>query len=97
MKFFYHTLHGQEDAGITLYILSGTPTSRTMRVLGRIKKKYFVILIDLGSTHNFIDIYLVPQLHIPMDTTQLLEVKVANGDVIKTQGLFRDEVLVMWA
>ena len=46
--------------------------------MGRIKQKYFVILIDLGSTHNFIDISLVPQSLIPVDTTQILEVKVAN-------------------
>ena len=38
---FCHTLHGQEDAGITLQALSDTPISSTMRVMGRIKQKYF--------------------------------------------------------
>ena len=46
-----------------------------------------MILIDSGSTHNFIDAILVSQLHIHVDTSQILEVKVANGDVIKTQGV----------
>ena len=42
-----------------------------------------MILIDSGSTHNFTDAILVSQLHIHVDTSQILEVKVANGDVIK--------------
>ncbi|XP_075633404.1 uncharacterized protein LOC142605861 [Castanea sativa] len=77
----------QESAEITLYALSGNPTSGTMRVMGRIKHRFFVILIDSGSTHNFIDVALVSHLHINVDTSQVLEVKVANGDLIKTQGV----------
>ena len=52
----------QEDAEITLYALSGTPTLGTMRVMGRINQRSFVILIDSRSTHNFIDVALVSQL-----------------------------------
>ena len=58
-----------------------------MRVMGRIKHKSFVILIDLGSTHNFINVALVSHLHINVDTSQVWEVKVANGDLIRTQGV----------
>ena len=58
-----------------------------MRVMGRIKHKSLVILIDLGSTHNFVDTSRFSQLHIPVDTSQVLEVKVANGEVLRTQGL----------
>ena len=47
-----------EEDGITLYALSGTPTSGTVRVMGRIMHKSLVILIDSGSTHNFVDISL---------------------------------------
>ena len=46
-----------------------------------------MILIDSRSTHNFLDAALVPQLHIHVDTSQILEVKVANGAVIKAQGI----------
>ena len=70
---FDHTLLYQqrnvEDAGIILYALSGTPTSGTMRVMGKIRHKSLVILIDLGSTYNFVDTPVFPQLHIPMDTS----------------------------
>ena len=85
------SLNGQEgsveEVGITLYALSGTPTSGTMRVIGRIMHKSLVVLIDLGSTHNFVDTSLFSQLHIPVDTSQVLGVKVANGEVLRTQGL----------
>ncbi|KAL4601359.1 hypothetical protein ACB092_11G267500 [Castanea dentata] len=82
--------HDQEDLEITLYALSGIPTSGTMRVMGKINQRSFVILIDSGSTHNFIDAALVSQLHIHVDTSQILEVKVANGDLIKTQGVCKE-------
>ena len=54
-----------------------------------------MILIDSGSTHNFIDAALVSQLHIHVDTSQILEVKVANGDVIKTQGVCKAVPILM--
>ena len=77
----------QEEAEITLYALSSTLISGTMRVIGRIKHRFFVILIDSGSTHNVIDAALASQLHFHVDTSQILEVKVANGNLIKTQGV----------
>ena len=53
------SLNGQEasfeEAGITLYALGGIPTSGTMRIMGRIKHKSLVILINSSSTHNFVD------------------------------------------
>ena len=54
-----------------------------------------MILIDPGSTHNFIDAILVSQLHIHVDTSQILEGKVANGDVIKTQGVCKAVPILM--
>lgn len=65
-----------------------------MRVIGSIKHKSFVILINSGSTHNFIDAALVSHLHINVDTSQVLEFKVANADLIKTQGVC--EELPIW-
>ena len=66
-----------------------------MRVMGRIKHRSVVILIDSGSTHNFIDAALVSHLHINVDTSQVLEVKVANGDLIKTQGVCQEVPILL--
>ena len=78
------------EVGITLYALSGTPTSGTIRVRGKVKHKSMVILIDSGSTHNFVDTSPFSQFHIPVDSAQILEVKVANGKVLRTQSLCKD-------
>ena len=66
-----------------------------MRVMGRIKHRSVVILIDSGSTHNLIDAALVSHLHINVDTSQVLEVKVANGDLIKTQGVCQEVPILL--
>ena len=81
---------GIEKAEITLYALVGSPTPGTMRVNGMIIGEGLIILLDSGSTHNFIDDALLPKLQLSMDVTQILEVKVANRDVIKTQEVCRD-------
>ena len=67
---------------ITLYALVGSPTPGTMRVKGKVNSVSLVILVDSGGTHNFIDAAVISVLHIPVDKSQILEVKVANGDII---------------
>ena len=74
-------------AEITLYALVGNPSTQTMRVKGRIKNHEIVSLIDSGSTHNFLDVVELHTLNLPLDTSQILEVKVANGNIIKTLGV----------
>ena len=80
----------EAEPEITLYALMGSPTPRTMRVKGKVNSVSLVILVDSGSTHNFIDATVVSVLHVPVDESQILEVKVGNGDIIKTQGLCKD-------
>ena len=72
---------------ITLYAITGTPTPGTMRVRGRVNGDRLVILIHTGSTHNFVDASLINNLQLRVDVTKVLEVKVANGEIVKTQGL----------
>ena len=48
--------------GITLYVLTRTPTPGTMRVRGNINGSGLVILVNTGSTHNFVDALLVSSL-----------------------------------
>lgn len=76
----------EEEVEITLYALVGTPTPGIMRVRGKVNGNGLVILIDTGSTHNFVDASLVSGLQLRVDVSKVLEVKVANGSVVKTQG-----------
>jgi hypothetical protein len=40
---------------ISLNAIAGTPNPRTMQILGVLRYHQLVILIDSGSTHNFVD------------------------------------------
>ena len=83
--------HEEEaELEITLYTLVGSLTIGTMRVKGRVKTVSLAILVDSGSTHNFIDAAVVSVIHGPVNESQILEVKVANSDTIKTQGLCKE-------
>jgi hypothetical protein len=54
-----------ELLGISLHALVGAPAPRTMLLMGRIKEQPMVILIDTGSTHNFVDQNLAKRIHLP--------------------------------
>ena len=51
-----------------------------MKIKGRINDVSLVLLLETGSTHNFIDAALVFSLHLMVNQSQTLEVKVANGE-----------------
>ena len=72
---------------ITLYALVGNPSTQTMKVKGMIRNHEMVSLIDFRNTHNFLDVVQLPNLKLPLDTSQILEVKVANGSIAKTLGI----------
>ena len=69
---------------ITLYALIGTPTSGTIRVKGKINGSGLVILVDTSSTHNFVEALLVSSFRLKVDVSRILEVRVANGIVVRT-------------
>ena len=73
-------------AEITLYALLGSPSSSTMRVLGRINHQELVILIDTSSTHNFLDTSIWMLLKLPISVEESFEVKIANGVLVQTKG-----------
>ena len=80
---------------ITLYALVGNPFAQTMRVKGRIKNHEVVSLIDSGSTHNFLDAAELLTLNLPLDTSQILEVKVVDGNTIKTLGVCHGVTIII--
>jgi len=48
---------------ISLHALNGTIAYQTMRINGRAGRATLHILIDSGSTHNFLDISVAKRLH----------------------------------
>lgn len=51
------TSQGEENTGpeIFLHALTGSINPKTIRILGKIEGQQVVILIDSGSTHNFLE------------------------------------------
>ena len=77
---------------ITLYALLGSPSPGTMKVLARIRQQEMVILIDCGSTHNFLDAAMWVALNLPLSSKvhlrfRLLMVPYSElKDTLKVQG-----------
>ena len=87
--------HNVPEPEITLYALLGSPSPGTMRIRGTINGHWVVILIDTSSTHDFLDAAILSKLQLQLDPTVSFEVKVANGETIKTKGVCVDVKVVM--
>ena len=68
---------------ITLHALTGWAAPKTMRITVRIGSSDVIVLIDSGSTHNFISERLANALRIPVVPTASFTVRVANGEKLK--------------
>ena len=62
----------------------GVENCDTIRMRGRIKHQSIIVLVDSGSTHNFIDSAIVKRLSYGTQSISSLQVTVANGDTVKT-------------
>lgn len=64
---------------LSVNALSGASAYQTMRVSGLHNKRLLQILIDSGSTHNFLDLELAKKLGCKLKSITPLPVTVANG------------------
>ncbi|MCH90126.1 hypothetical protein A2U01_0011034, partial [Trifolium medium] len=69
-----------DPAQISLHALMGNSIPQTLRVLGRIHQNPVGILIDSGSTHNFLQDRVVKQLGLPTQPAHSFTVLVGNGE-----------------
>jgi hypothetical protein len=66
--------------------LGGVPSSRTLRVTGRIHETQVTILIDSGNSHNILQPRLAEFLKLPVEAITPFSVFVGNGDTITCSG-----------
>nr|TKR58079.1 hypothetical protein D5086_0000328630 [Populus alba] len=71
---------------ISFHAITGTEHPQTLRVPGKLKSKNVTVLIDGGSTHNFIDQALVSRFGLLVTQGKQLQVMVANREKIKCAG-----------
>ena len=76
----------ENEAEITLCALLGNTSPSTRRVITIINGQKAMVLIDTGSTHNFMDKSLVVSLKLQVNNENCFGIKVANGQIIKTKG-----------
>lgn len=67
------------DPEISLNAISGSLSPRTIRLEGWVKNQRVVILIDSGSTHNFLDPSILKKIQVEVLQTPRLQVKVVDG------------------
>lgn len=75
---------------ISIDALSGNHNFQTMRVNGYHGSKKLHILIDSGSTHNFLDLTLARKLGLHLDSIATQAVTVADGNHLPCQFVCKD-------
>lgn len=78
-------IHPTKLLGISLHAIARAPSSKTMRLMGKVGQQIVIVLIDTGNTHSFIDVSVAKRVRLPVKKSHL-KVQVANGDTLPCQG-----------
>ncbi|MCI22095.1 hypothetical protein A2U01_0043270, partial [Trifolium medium] len=77
------TIAPPTEALLSLHAMSGYSTHNTFRIMGTIAKQQVTILVDSGSTHNFVQDRVAKFLGLPITPApQPFRVMVGNGDTL---------------
>jgi hypothetical protein len=76
----------EEFLEISLNAIIGTPSPKTMRLVGIVQFHSLTILIDSGSTHNFLDVKFATSLGFKPLQGDVISVRVANGQKVSSPG-----------
>lgn len=74
------------EPAISIHALTGSLSANTMHFLGWINGKMIVLLLDTGSTHNFMDYSALQKTQLPLTSQAQLSVKIANGQTLFSAG-----------
>ncbi|KAD4385749.1 hypothetical protein E3N88_25918 [Mikania micrantha] len=83
----------EDIAEISLHANLGKSHTSTMKIHDTINSTEILVLIDSGSTHNFIFDNLIPELKITTKLIPSFGVQIGNGDIIRYTQIYRDVVL----
>lgn len=72
-----------QQAQISLHALLGHTIPQTLRVLGHIANTQVAILVDGGSTNNFVQERVAKNLGLPLQPSPTFQVLVGNGEELQ--------------
>ncbi|CAA0840388.1 Unknown protein, partial [Striga hermonthica] len=78
-----------DEVEISIHAMAGTKGPRTMKLPAWLKDRRVTVLVDNGSSHNFINATLSHKLKLPMTTIEPFEVRVANGERLRCSKMYR--------
>jgi hypothetical protein len=78
--------HPEVEPIIYLNSLIGFSTPQTLKLIGYIKHQKVIILVDSGSTHNFIHRYIAQETHCYIHAINNFQIMIANGGSMKCGG-----------
>ena len=84
-------VQGEEEQStleISLHALSGVNTPQMMRVTGMIHGRKLHILIDSGSTHNFVSLRFAKRMNCCKAPAPVFQVMVANGERLRCDEIY---------
>jgi hypothetical protein len=83
------------DPEISLHAIVGSVSPNTMRLVGSLRNQRVVILLDSGSTHNFLDPTVLRRAPLSVAVGVTLKVRVANGATVESEGLCQSVSLTL--
>jgi hypothetical protein len=81
---------------ISLNALTGFSAPQTLNIIGYIKNRKVIILIDSGNTHDFIHHRITLETHCYIHAANKFQIIIANGGSIKCGGCCKN-VSSNWA
>lgn len=76
-----------EENELSIHTLYGSVSYSTINVKGKAQRKDVIMLVDSGSTHDFIDINIVKDIRFFVIRTNLTNVIISNRDRIISQAI----------
>ena len=81
--------HNKEDAeeepqptDVTVHTLAGYSNPQTMKVGGLLKQQSITVLVDTGSSNNFLNSKVTIQMALPIENCSRFDVKVVDGRIL---------------
>jgi hypothetical protein len=71
---------------ISLHALTGFSTPKTLKLIGYINYRKFIILVDSGSTHNFIHHCIAQEINCYIFVIKKFQIMIINGSFMKCGG-----------